>query len=416
VKIYLQNKIKLNIIGLSIVLIVLLIPNVDFAQSPDLGTASSFSLFTAVGQFSNIGATSVVGDIGTDVGAFAGFPPGTIGQIHVADTASSQAAIDVHVAYSFLSSIRCDSVIGTSLGNGQILAPNVYCMGAASTLNGTLTLDAQGNANAIFIFQIGGAFTANTLSNIVLINSASSYNIYWQINGEFDLGSSSNFSGTIIANGGINLLNGSSLEGRALSIAGGISLDDNTVSIPTQLIPLPIRLLSFEANEVNRNIELLWTTASEINNNYFSIEHSQDAIHFIGILRISGAGNSNTKLYYSAIDSNPYNGISYYRLKQIDVDGNYTYSNIIAADIDKPFAFTIYPNPFSAPSFITIDGIGKTGDHKLLIYDIWGGIITSIHLTKQSTILETSTLPSGIYFYSLFDNDRIIQSGKLVSE
>ncbi|HQW26514.1 MAG TPA: ice-binding family protein, partial [Saprospiraceae bacterium] len=93
-------------------------------QAPDLGTTSSFAMFTAVGAFSNDGATVVTGDIGTNVGAFTGFPPGTvIGSIHVADVVSAQAATDVGTAYSDLSTLTCGEVIGTTLGNGQILTP-----------------------------------------------------------------------------------------------------------------------------------------------------------------------------------------------------------------------------------------------------------------------------------------------------
>ncbi|MEI7726668.1 MAG: ice-binding family protein [Bacteroidota bacterium] len=102
---------------------------------PPLGAAANFALFTAVGAFSNDGASYVTGDIGTNVGAFTGFPPCTVvGQIHVADPVSVQAAIDVDVAYSYLSGITCGVVIRTTLGNGQVLVPNVYCLGAASTL------------------------------------------------------------------------------------------------------------------------------------------------------------------------------------------------------------------------------------------------------------------------------------------
>jgi hypothetical protein len=418
VKVYLRHKINYNIISLLIVLIPLLIPNVNFAQSPNLGKTSSFALFTAAGQFSNIGATSVTGDIGTNSGAFSGFPPGiVVGQIHVIDTASAQAAIDANTLYSFLSSITCDSVIGTTLGRGQILTPNVYCMGAVSTLDGKLTLDAQGNVNAIFIFRIGGAFSTSALSNISLINSASLSNVYWQIDGEVDLGSGSDFQGTIVADGAINLAFGASLEGRALSIAGAISLNDNRVSLPSGSNgSLPIQLLSFTASGENGSIHLLWSTASEIDNNYFSIERSQDAISFEEILRMTGAGNSNTTLYYSAIDYDPYNGTAYYRLKQTDFDGKYTYSNIVAVDFEKSFTFSIYPNPFIATSLITIKCVYETKNAKLWVYNTFGEIMTNIPLTGPLTILKTVNLPSGIYFYRLIDNDKIIQSGKLVSK
>ncbi len=213
------------------------IHNISLGQSaPTLGTATSFALFTAGGAFDNIGAaTYVTGDVGTNVGAFTAFPPGTVvGQKHVADPASVTAATDVDVAYSYLSGLTCGVVISTTLGNNQVLGPNVYCLDAASTLNGSLILDGQGHSNALFIFKINGALSTSTFSNVILINSASLCNVYWQINGKFILGDSSVFRGTIVANGAINLLEGSTLLGRGLSRAGAISLHNNKVAIGMQ--------------------------------------------------------------------------------------------------------------------------------------------------------------------------------------
>src|ERR1035437_1402390 len=218
--------------------ILFLMPNANFGQAPTLGTTSGFALFTAVGAFSNIGAaTYVTGDVGTNVGAFNAFPPGTVvGSIHVADPASTQAAIDVATAYSDLSEVTCGPVLGVTLGNNQVLTPNVYCIGAASTLTGDLILDGQGDPNALFIIKINGALSTSTFSNVILIDSASLCNVYWQINGAFTLGDSSVFRGTIVANGAISLLEGSTLLGRGLSRAGAIDLHNNFVAIGMQPI------------------------------------------------------------------------------------------------------------------------------------------------------------------------------------
>nr|MBP6697747.1 DUF3494 domain-containing protein [Flavobacteriales bacterium] len=116
---------------LLIAVTLLLAPRLSFGQTPVLGTTADFALFTAVGAFSNDGATVVTGDIGTNVGAFTGFPPGTvIGDIHVTDGASAQAATDVAVAFGSFAAITCGQVIGTTMGSGQILTPDVYCLGA----------------------------------------------------------------------------------------------------------------------------------------------------------------------------------------------------------------------------------------------------------------------------------------------
>ena len=213
-------------------LCLLAIPFQALTQAPDLGASSTFTLFTAVGAFDNLGASIVTGDIGTDAGAFSGFPPGTvIGEIHVADPVSAQAAIDVDAAYGFLDGLTCGTVIGTTLGNNQVLTPDTYCLGAASTLNATLFLDGENDPNSIFIFQIDGALSTSTFANIVLINSASLCNVYWQINGAFTLGDSAVFQGTLLVNGAIHLLEGSSLLGSALSRSGAIDLHNNVVTI-----------------------------------------------------------------------------------------------------------------------------------------------------------------------------------------
>jgi len=211
-------------------------PNASIAQAPDLGVTSGFALFTAVGSFDNTGATVITGDAGTNVGAFTGFPiPGTIvGETHVADPVSVQAAIDVDVAYSYLFAKTCGLVLGTTLGDNQVLSPNVYCLGGASSLNGDLILDGQGNPNAIFIFKIDGALSTSTFANVILINSASMCNVYWQVNGKFELGENSVFRGTVIANGDISLLEGAALYGRGLSREGAISLHNNVVNAAMQ--------------------------------------------------------------------------------------------------------------------------------------------------------------------------------------
>ena len=219
----------------SFILFLILFPHINFGQAPNLGAASSFALFTGAGAFSNDGATVVTGNIGTNVGAFTGFPPGiVIGQTHVADAASGQAAASVNTAYGFLSGVTCGQVIGTTLGNGQILTPNVYCLGAASVLNGDLILDGQCDPDALFIIKINGALSTNTLSNVILRNNASICNVYWQINGALELGPGSVFRGVVLGNGAIELLEGSSLFGQGLTRAGAIALHNNTVDIDKQ--------------------------------------------------------------------------------------------------------------------------------------------------------------------------------------
>lgn len=399
-------------------LALLFFPNKNFAQAPDLGTASAFTLFTAVGAFDNLGATNVTGDIGTDAGAFNGFPPGTLsGQIHVADATSAQAAIDVDAAYTELTAIPCGSVLGVALGVGQILTPNIYCLGGASTLNGDLTLDAQGDPNALFIFQINGALSTSISANIILINSASVSNVYWQINGAFDLGDNSVFRGTIVANGAITLLEASSLFGRGLSRAGAISLHNNFVSKP--IIILPVTLVSFNAEkcETQRCVDLSWKTASEFNSDYFLIERATDGINYKTIGKSEGAGYSSQLLSYFFTDESPAEGINYYRLNQFDRNGKNEYFPTQAVSFSNTnLLVSIYPNPFTTSIDIIINQTLRIDNCELRLYKVSGEEVMNVIIAKQVTTLETSSLPSGNYFYKIIGGGQPIQSGKLISK
>ena len=208
--------------------------NENYGQAPDLGSASGFAAFTGVGAFEVFGASTIVtGDVGTNVGSFIGFPPGELlGNIYYpGDPVAVQAAVDLINAYGYLDGLTCGAVLTNPLGNGQILAPNIYCLGDASTLNGELILDGQGDPDALFIFQIDGAFATSTFTNVTLINSASLCNVYWQVNGVFTLGEGSVFRGNVLANGALHLLEGAYLYGRALSQAGAVDLHSNIVTI-----------------------------------------------------------------------------------------------------------------------------------------------------------------------------------------
>ncbi|MEO6038440.1 MAG: ice-binding family protein, partial [Saprospiraceae bacterium] len=205
--------------------------NTSFAQAPALGAASSFALFTAAGAFNGDAATSIVGDIGTNVGAYT--PPGfLVGNVHLADPVSAQAAADVAIAYGYLAGLTCGSVLAATLGNSQTLSPNIYCIGSAAVLNANLILDGGGMPGAIFVFQIDGALSTNPFSSITLINGANLCNVYWQINGAFNEGGSTAFRGTVIAAGAINLAFGATLSGRGLSTAGAISTSANVITLP----------------------------------------------------------------------------------------------------------------------------------------------------------------------------------------
>ena len=142
--------------------------------------------------------------------------------------------------------------------------------------------------------------------------------------------------------------------------------------------PLPIELLSFTGNYNNSNVDLVWTTISETNNAYFTLEKSPDAIEFYDIAKIEGVGNSTVKNNYLYTDNNPYKGINYYRLRQTDFDGKNTTSKVISVDIssssNKSLSFEVYPNPILASENLTIKISNFEAEKEVLVvvYNILG--------------------------------------------
>lgn len=205
--------------------ILFILPTAIFAQAPNLGTAADFVLFSTNGAVSNTGISQLTGNVGTNNGSSTGF--GNVnGQMHDADGVTAQAATDLLIAYNQLNTATPTFFPAPILGNGDVLIPGVYSIPAAASLNLDLTLDAQGDPNAVFIFQIQGPFSTNANSKIKLINGALACNVYWKVEGLVSMSSGTSMKGTIIANNAaINMNTGDTLEGRALSTTGAVTVD-----------------------------------------------------------------------------------------------------------------------------------------------------------------------------------------------
>jgi hypothetical protein len=117
---------------------------------------------------------------------------------------------------------------------GLTLAPGIYKSTSTLGITGTVTLDGGGNANAVWVFQIGSALTTLSGSNVRLTNSASAHNVFWQVSSSATLGTTSIFNGSILTGtGSITLATGATLNGRALAqIPGSVTLDSNMVTVP----------------------------------------------------------------------------------------------------------------------------------------------------------------------------------------
>lgn len=160
------------------------------------------------------------------------------------------------------------------------------------------------------------------------------------------------------------------------------------------LNPLPVELISFYAHKENDLLNLKWTTASEINNEKFEIEESNDSRKFQKIGEVKGNGTTTEQQKYSFKIKDPKNGISYYRLKQIDFDGKFEYSNIISVSITNHDEISISPNPTKG-----IIRLNNFSEGEIKIYDTSGKILKELKIRDQE--IDISDLPKGILFVQL---------------
>ena len=201
-----------------------------WAQS-SLGTAQSFAVLGG-STVTNTGASVLTGDLGVSPGsAITGFPPGTnTGTTHAADATAAQAQSDLTTQYNALASAACTAdLTGQDLG-GKTLTPGVYCFSTSAQLTGPLTLNAQGNASATFVFKIGSTLTTASGSSVTLSNGGNACGVAWQVGTSATLGTTTSFLGNLIALSSITLNTGANITGRALARNGAVTLDTNNVS------------------------------------------------------------------------------------------------------------------------------------------------------------------------------------------
>jgi len=198
-----------------------------------LGAANLFAVLGGT-TVTNTGPSSINGNLGLWSGtSITGFPPGTVsGSIDATNAIAMQAQMDLTSAYNVAAAQPCGGVLtGQNLG-GQTLTAGVYCFSSSAQLNGTLILNAQGDANAVFIFQIGSTLTTLSSSQVTIINGGSGNHVFWQVGSSVTLGTASQFAGNILALSSITLDAGADIScGRALALNGAVTMDTNDVSI-----------------------------------------------------------------------------------------------------------------------------------------------------------------------------------------
>jgi hypothetical protein len=200
-----------------------------------LGAATTFAVLAA-STVTSTGPTLVTGDLGLSPGtSVTGFLPGIInGTLQVANAASALAQLDLTTAYNNVARRTTGAIpVAGDLG-GQTLRPGLYTSTSSLAIAaGDLTLDAQGDVNAVFIFQMGSTLTTTAGRQVILTGGAKAANVVWLVGSSATLGTGSVFRGTILAQASVTVMTGTVIEGRVLARTAAVTLDSNTFTLPT---------------------------------------------------------------------------------------------------------------------------------------------------------------------------------------
>jgi hypothetical protein len=205
------------------------------------------------------------------------------------------------------------------------------------------------------------------------------------------------------------------LSGTAVVSIPSQALGSNTPWVLSSLqAPLPIELLSFDARLHDKVVHLNWSTASELNNSYFEVQRSQDNKTFETIDIVAGAGNSTSALTYADRDSHPYTGVSYYRLRQVDFDGKFSFSQSVPVRLSKDNAFDfLFVSPSASDGKIVV-GFTGIAEGKITVQLV--DVLSNEVMTKELTSIEGFNrnelvipgLAAGVYYITLSDSEHSV--------
>jgi hypothetical protein len=197
--------------------------------SVGLGSAAGFSVL-AGSTVTNTGPTTMFGDLGLSPGSSVTGAPHVLGATHVDDAVAIGAKNDLTTAYGDAASRPPNGSAGTDLA-GQTFAPGVRSASSSLLLSaGSVTLDAHGDPNAVFIFQIGSTLITGSNTSVSLINGAQACNVFWQVGSSATIGTGTRFVGTIMASATITANTAATIHGRLLASTGAVNLDTNTIT------------------------------------------------------------------------------------------------------------------------------------------------------------------------------------------
>lgn len=389
--------------------------------APDLASAGCYAIFSGNGEVTNAGSTTIRGDVGTNVGLTTGFNPLTVtGIIHpIPDGSTAAAAADLLKVYDYLNKLPYDIELlyPAQFGNDLVLTPHTYLMNAATSFTGNLYLNAEGNANAVFVLQVNGAFTTSTYAKVILMNGALAKNVYWKVDGAASINDYSELKGTLIVNNGaINLNTGVSIDGRALTTTGAFHTAAVNVNNPEACSVLPVTWLNFSGKAIKDNVLLEWATTNEVNNKLFTIEKSKDAKSFEVMTTVKPNGiGVNNEHHYSFIDEQPYN-VNYYRLSQTDLDGKTSYFTTIQVKVTENQNLKVWSYTNGNTIYVTTTG-AVPGNGSLELYSTDGKKIASQNIiltSSRNTYQLQKSLNTGMYLIVVKSKGENIYNGKIM--
>jgi len=216
--------------------------------------------------------------------------------------------------------------------------------------------------------------------------------------------------GSITVHGELNNFPNASIFGCTLQ-GDACCLGQDPCVLGSAETPLNVKLLIFEVTVLTDKVLVVWTTASEVNNDCFIIDRSVDAKNWKQIALATGVGTSESLEGYEVWDNNPVGGLSYYRLTQKDLEGTVSHLGIEAVTFKPPRPyFNIYPNPASDKVFISLGGFDSA---EISILDYTGRRIEGAAIQSEQFEIDISTFPAGLYFVEL-RNGKVIETRRLV--
>ncbi len=280
--------------------------------------------------------------------------------------------------------------------------------GSSLNISGTMTINGNVTVedDATFTIADGGALDITGNLNL---GADGTLNIEGDmtVDGSFDTGTGATITvtlpGTLDITG--DLIGDAKILGDGPVIVGG-DVDPAINDSGTGQI-LPIELTYFNAYHNDNNVTISWQTASEENNDYFTIERSTDGINYETVGIVLGAGNSYISINYSYTDNNPVNGVSYYRLKQTDYNGAFEVFSAVSVSYLNENDLRVGPNP-AINEFNVMMG-GTMGAGTLKLYSITGAMVKNIEINSNYTTIDISDLPSGNYMMVISANEKQIK-------